>query len=282
MNEVNKADYHIHYYIDKCADSSMTLPNIISKALSVGMKEICIVKHYSAEMPDGSKAWHHWAKTEPAEFKKFIAETEKCDIKNLRLLRGAETEIIDESGNINIPLSESVFLDMVNLSCHWLPRIDGFEIPYNIYPGSPDIDFIGSVMKYGFERFIGNVVNAYVNAIIRNPSVRNLSHMYDGFQIFREYGLPISKIKEEKLIEIMKPLYEICVSRDVLWELLPNPYTITGILYAAAGKGVLFTPTTDAHFISGGWADMDAYSKSESYIRDLGLPVGNVVLYNKI
>jgi len=278
MNNIKRADYHIHYYIDKCADDSMTLANISAKAVSMGLEEICVVKHYSMEMPDGTSTWHHWARTEPCDFRRFLAESEQFSSPDLRILKGTETELIDDNGLINIPESDSAALDVINLSCHWLPRINGFEVPYNIYPGFPDQKFIESVMKYGLERFIGNVVNAYVNALNRNPRIRNLSHMYDGLQIFREYGLPVGLIEQEKLIDIMQPLYDVCKNGSVLWELLPDPDTMTGILNAAAGKGVLFTPTADAHFISGGWANMDEYNTSEKYILDLGLPVGNVTL----
>ena len=50
-------DYHVHYYLDKCASSDMTLPNIDDCSNKLGIKEVAVLKHYSHCMPNGEDDW---------------------------------------------------------------------------------------------------------------------------------------------------------------------------------------------------------------------------------
>ncbi len=52
-----KSDYHIHYYLDSCADKEMTLENIDRKAYETGLTDITVVKHYSYCLPNGKEHW---------------------------------------------------------------------------------------------------------------------------------------------------------------------------------------------------------------------------------
>ena len=60
MAQNGKFDYHVHYYIDGCAADDMTFENIERKALSIGLDEITVLKHYSRRMPNGRPEWVFW------------------------------------------------------------------------------------------------------------------------------------------------------------------------------------------------------------------------------
>ncbi len=56
----DRTDYHVHCHCDGCAAKEMTLAAIYAEAVKAGMREICVVKHYSHELPNHTNpAWGH-------------------------------------------------------------------------------------------------------------------------------------------------------------------------------------------------------------------------------
>lgn len=296
---MKRADYHVHHYVDyHCADKSMTFENIINTANEVHIEEICVVKHVTQWLPDGSDyKWANWAKLVPEQFELFLSEYKAADKKGVNVLIGAETELLDEEGKVNILPEDAAKLDMLNLSCHWIPQLSNFKVSPWIVPlatieklkavNAPQeqiqayVDMYEEIKAIGLINIIESLVRAYINAIDRNPKVRNLAHMYDGLFPFIYYNIPLDQIRTHDVVEIMEPLFAKCVEKQVLWEICRDPnatHTRLPVLQRAAEVGVKFTPTTDAHFIKDGWANLVEYQQIVDQVTRWNLPLGNVVL----
>ena len=89
---------------------------------------------------------------------------------------------------------------------------------------------------------------------------------------------PATWVEErERLLELLKPLMEMCARTGVLWELTPEPVKIPRILLKANEMGVRFTATADAHHIDpGGWSNLAFHLDAEQYLDSLGLHKGTI------
>lgn len=56
MISAARCDYHVHYFVDGYAHEEMTLANIEREAVRLGLEEVCVLKHYSQELPNGEEA----------------------------------------------------------------------------------------------------------------------------------------------------------------------------------------------------------------------------------
>ncbi len=116
-------DYHVHCHLDGCSARDMTLAAIYESALEAGLREICVVKHYSHKMPNGDDTWLYWKRTKPEDFDRYLQEFEDtAQPAGLRVLSGVETELVDSDGGINIPPDAAARIDLVLVSNHWLPE----------------------------------------------------------------------------------------------------------------------------------------------------------------
>jgi histidinol phosphatase-like PHP family hydrolase len=285
MIDVRKSDYHVHYYADACAHAEMTLANIEREAIELGLAEVCVVKHYSRELPNGDASWVHWKRVVPDQFTAFLEDFRSHkSTGRVRLLSGVETELLDDTGQVNIPVAEAMKLDAAILSVHWLPRMevisaDPVLVPGSIEKGPSDIvtAWKERIAACGTEAILENFVSAYVHAINKNPKVLVLGHMFDGLLPLRSYGVPVDGLSDDRLIGLMEPLMVACADRGVLWELTPGPVKRTAILEKANRLGVRFCATADAHFLhEEGWAHLRDHAKAEKYLSLLGLTSGNL------
>ena len=133
-----KADYHVHYYIDGCAADEMTFPNIEKKALELGLDEISVLKHHSRRMPNGEAVWVCWKRVKPDEWQRYLDEYAAYRPEKLTIHSGVESELCGEDGEINISDEEAAKIDMVALSVHYMPDLDGLKMDFLLYP---DLNF---------------------------------------------------------------------------------------------------------------------------------------------
>lgn len=278
-------DYHVHYFLDGCAHEEMTLANIEREAARLDLDEICVLKHYSQELPNGEDVWVHWKRIIPEQFAAFLK-----DIRNhksssgVSMLAGVETEIVDDSGQVNISPEDADNLDVLVLSAHWLPRMSILEMDPDLIPGQLDksppaalAHWREKVQECGAEAIVENFVSSYVHAIERNAKVLVLGHMSDGLLPLRKYDVPVDALSDKKLALLMEPLMLACAEKEVLWELKEDPVKRASILQRANALGVRFSATADAHYLqTDGWSNLRDHFKAEEYIASLGLTKGTI------
>lgn len=290
---IKKADYHIHNYFDICATPEMTFSNIDDKSYSLELEEISVLTHYCQAMPNEKNAWVSWKTVNLDKFNAFIEEAQNYKSHhNIRFFRGVETELMNDKGDINIPLAEQEKIDMVALSVHFLPSmsfipmemekevdITGFPLKCSEETKSALEKWYTLVESVGVEKVLEGIVNGYMNAVKRFPKVRTLSHAYDILQILVSYHLNPTQIPETKAIEIIEPLMYTLKDHSVLWELTHHEVLYPAILKRANEIGVRFTPTCDAHFLGyHPWGSFNDHDKAEELIEKYGLQKGNLVL----
>ena len=190
---MNRFDYHIHYYLDSCAASEMTFENINQKCCELGISECSVLKHYSAAMPNGKDAWICWKRVKQPEWERYLAESAVYKpVNGTRFFSGVESELCNESGDINIPAAEAAKIDMIALSVHYMIALDGLPMDLMLYPnlnfcpesnnaeGEAEIArYAAAGVRFGAENVVSGLVRAYINAIKRHKKIRSLAHMYD-------------------------------------------------------------------------------------------------------
>jgi len=77
-------------------------------------------------------------------------------------------------------------------------------------------------------------------------------------------------------VGLMEPLMLCMREHQVLWELHTIVPRQEAILHRANELGVRFCATADAHFITGGWANISDYYKALRIIDDLELIQGYI------
>jgi histidinol phosphatase-like PHP family hydrolase len=279
-----EADYHVHYYLDHCGAPEMTAPNIAAEALRLGLEEICIVKHYTRSLPNGGRKWASWKRVGDENFDRFLDEVRSFQPpEGLTVFAGAETELLSD-GNINMPPYQAERLDAVLLSAHWLPPGRAPAPHPDVLPGRVDAvnpraaaEWRQQVAEAGPEIFLQDLVQSYVSAVERHPCIRVLAHMGDGLFPLREFEVPVDRLPQARIVEIMEPLMRTAARERVLWEMNPNPPKQEAVVKRADELGVRFCATADAHFIEiEGFALMHEHEDARRLVESLGLTRGRL------
>ena len=288
MVHPGKVDYHVHYYLDGCANPEMTLENIDREARKMGLEEISVLKHYSAALPNGEQDWVSWHVVRDDQYERFLRETDEYKpAEGLSVLRGVETELVNSKGDINIPDDKMAPVDTVALSVHYLPDFDKVTEKFLYHPRAQQELFetdAGAakdlkrwheqVRDIGSAYFVEELVKGYVNAFARHKKILQASHMYDGLFPLRDYQIPYQELGEKKIIELMEPLMAAMVRYNVMWELLPEPIGNENILRRANEMGVRFIASADGHSMHGTWGRFTDHNEAEEMITRLGLRKG--------
>ncbi len=278
-------DYHVHYFLDGCVHEEMTLSNIEREAIRLDLDEICVLKHYSQELPNGEDVWVNWKRGVSEQFASFLEDIRAYQASaRISMLAGVETELMDDKGRVNISAEDADKLDALNLSVHWLPRMETLTADPALNPWHPEksppsvaADWENRVKACDTAAVVQNLASAYIRAIEENSKVLVLAHMGDGLDPLRSYGVPVDELSDDKLNALMKPLMQTCAKNQILWELTPEPVKRPSILKRASAVGVRFTATADAHFLQAdGWAHLRDHFKAEEYISSLGLIKGTI------
>lgn len=288
MDEVTherQVDYHVHYHIDRCASDCMTLENIDAYAHRLGLTELTVLKHYSHAMPNGEAHWANWHRIIPAEFDAYLSDLGRFRSRHgIMIHSGAETELLNQAGDINIPPTAQDRLDMVALSMHHMIGLDALPLDAGCYPpNSTDADrgwlerWSERVNDVGPGAFVDGIVEANINAIRRFPKIRTLAHMHDGLYMLRDYRVPVDTLSDDELIGRMEPLMRCMAEHGVLWELQGRSVTRPAVLRRANELGVLFAATGDAHFLEGSpWGNFSDHTAAQQLIDSLGLRNGTI------
>jgi len=265
----------------------MTVQNIAAEAKRIELQEIAVLKHYSRQLPNNQAQYQDWHRIRPQEFELFLSELDGfSSTDGLQIFSGVETELINEDGVINIEVEQQQRVDMVALSVHFMPYLDVLDLGIDNYPHilSPSTEayrasiepWLHKVKQVGAEDIIRALVNAYCNAIQRNPKVRTLAHMMDGLEPLRLYQIDVDSVEIDTLVSLMEPLMHCMREHQVLWELHTMPIKQKTILQFANALGVRFCATADAHFISGGWANMSDHWRADRILDNLSLARGYI------
>jgi len=287
--DAERADYHVHCHLDGCAAKDMTLAAIYAAAVAAGLREICVVKHYSHELPNGADAWVHWKRTPSEAFDAYLEEfRDTSRPAGLRVLSGVETELLSAAGDINIPAAQAARLDMVLVSNHWLPEAPGLSrawlpllgagrLPAHLPPAELG-PWLEALQQTGPEPYVRAVCDGNANAVRRHPKVRVLAHLDDGLHVLRAFRVPVDELADDRLLEFAAPVMAACVAQGALWELCPYLPRRTHIVREANRRGVRFTATVDAHFLANpAWGySLAQHAAAEDTIHRLGLTRGGV------
>lgn len=274
-------DFHIHYHLDSCGADEMTMPNIEKACIDLGIDEAAVLKHYSMQMPNGKKDWAAWHVQGTAELDKFLAEYYAYQPKQVVFHNGVETELLNDKGDINIPLCDQEKVDFVQLSIHFM--IDTEKLPFDfiMFPDayfSPEFateegqkqwkEWKDRVADAGVEYLVGATANGYLNAIKRFPKVKSLSHMGNGVAHLKRYGADVDSLPESKMIEIFEPLMKYMGENKIAWELTEGGMN-EKMFKRAYELGVPFTCTADGHQLYEGWGPLCNHIKAEEALNKL-------------
>lgn len=132
------ADFHIHTVASGHAYN--TIYEYASKAKAIGLKYIAMTDH-GPKMGGGPHLYH---------FQNLRCLPEK--IYGVRVLKGIEANIIDESGSLDLPVEDLKTLDIVIASFHPNLGYDGKDIDVNT-------ETLLKVIKSGLVKIIGHPGN---------------------------------------------------------------------------------------------------------------------------
>lgn len=282
-------DYHVHCHLDGCSAREMTLAAIYAEAVKAGLREICVVKHYSQVLPNQADAWVNWKRTTPEAFDVYLEEFRSTpQPAGLRVLSGVETELLSSAGDINISAAQAERLDLVLVSNHWMPDAPGLSrawVPLLVkgqMPCQMPVEELGpwmaALQETGAEPFVRAVCDGNANAVRRHPKVRVLSHLGDGLHVLRAFRIPVDDLSDDTLLKCTEPVIRACTEHQALWELTPGIPRRTNLVREANRRGVQFTGTVDAHFLThAAWGHTLAeHPCVETVIRQLDLKRGQL------
>lgn len=274
-------DFHIHYHLDQCGAAEMTMPNIEKACIDLGIDEATVLKHYSAALPTGQKDWAAWHVQGTAELDRFIEEYNAYIPEKVIFHSGIETELINDRGDINCPVSDQEKVDMVQLSIHFMIDTEKLPMTFYYHPDafwSPEMkteegqrawkQWKESVNDVGAEYLIEATAKGYMNAIKRFPMVKSLSHMGDGMAHLKTWGADINSVPMKRRVEILEPLMKLMAEKGTFWEVTPGGVS-PEIFMRAYELGVTFTCTCDGHQLYEGWGPLCNHIKAENKLNEL-------------
>ena len=283
-----RTDYHVHCRFDGCAAADMTLAAVYAEAVKAGLREICVVKHYSHELPNKADVWVNWKRTQPADFDAYLEEFAATpQPAGLRVLSGVETELVSAGGDINIPDAQAARIDVVLVSNHWIPDAPGLSRAWQPLLGEGKLPcamrpedlgpWLAALRETGPEPYVRAVCDGNANAVRRHPKARVLAHLGDaGLHVLRAFRVPADDLSDDRLLERAEPVMRACIEHQALWELTPEVPRRTNLVREANRRGVAFTGTVDAHFLANAsWGHTVAqHDAVEETIRSLGVTRG--------
>ncbi len=274
-------DFHIHYHLDACGADEMTMPNIERACIDLGIEEAAVVKHYSASMPNGEKDWVCWHVQGSEELDKYLSEFHSYKPEKVIFHSGVETELLNDKGDINIPIEDQEKVDIVQLSIHFMISTEKLPMDMIQYPDAyfyPEFntekgqkiwhDWLDRVNSVGTEYLMEATVNGYMNAIKRFPKVKSLAHMGDGIGHLKTYGAKPENVSVSKRIEIFEPLMKLAAEKGIYWELTAGGMN-KDVFKRARELGVTFTCTADGHQLYEGWGPLSNHIKAEDKLKEL-------------
>ncbi len=213
-------DTHTHTDVSHHAYS--TLEENLAVARKRGMEGIAVTNHGPALADDGADLWHF------SSLKNF-----PLYVKGLRLIKGAEVNIMDTQGNIDLDSYSLAPLELVVASMH-----------------TPCFD-----PRLGPEA----VTEGYLNALDRNKKINVIGHMGDG-RYKCDYRRVLEKVKATgRIVEINHHSFDVrkgsgenCREIALICKELEIPVVMS----------------TDAHFSE----DVGEVANSDRMLREIDFP----------
>ncbi len=274
-------DFHIHYHLDSCGADEMTMPNIEKACIDLGIDEGAVLKHYSMCMPNGEKDWAAWHVQGTAELDRFLEEYHAYTPEKVIFHCGVETELLNDKGDINIPLSDQEKVDIVQLSIHSMIGTEKLPMDFLLFPDayfSPEFgtqqgqkmwqEWKERVAEVGTEYLVSATVSGYLNALKRFPKIKSLAHMGNGIAHLNRYGADMTAVSQARMIEIFEPLMKYMAEKGIYWELTAGGMN-ENLFKRGYELGVIFTCTADGHQLYEGWGPLCNHIKAEEALAKL-------------
>lgn len=274
-------DFHIHFHLDSCGADEMTMPNIEKACIDLGINEATVLKHYSMRLPNGKPDWAAWHVQGTEELDAFIKEYNSYKPRRVVFHSGVETELLNDRGDINIPLSDQERVDMVQLSVHFMIDTEKLPFDFMLYPDgyfSPEFATEGGqrqwtewkerVASVGADYLLEATAKGYLNALKRFPKIKSLSHMGDGIGHLKTFGADVSQISMTRRVGIFEPLMKYMGEKGIFWELTAGGMS-QEMFNRAKELGVIFTCTADGHQLYEGWGPLSNHIKAEEALERL-------------
>lgn len=274
-------DFHIHYHLDECGAEEMTMANIERACIDLGIDEGCVLKHYSMKLPNGERDWVCWHVQGTKELDKFLSEYRAYTPEKVKFHCGVETELLNDKGDINIPVEDQNKVDMVQLSVHFMIDTEKLPMDMVMYPNSyfcPEYkteagqkiwsEWKEKVNTVGAEYLIEATAKGYYNALTRFPQIKSLSHMGDGIAHLYTYGADVEAVPMKKRVEIFEPLMKLMSEKGIFWEVTSGGMS-QEMFDRARELGVIFTCTADGHQLYEGWGPLCDHIKAEEALKKL-------------
>lgn len=211
-------DYHTH---SRNSDGRQTVEQIVQAASQQGLKEVAVTDHGPLAAVIGVKN---------AEV--YLALKDKVDQINagesdIRLLIGAEANIRDRNGTLDIPASVIDEFDILVAGLHPYTLPTSVREGYELYARN-SMRHLGKGQR---QKAIQANTEATVQALRNNPQIDILSHP----------GLFFTIDVEE--------VAQACIENDVLFEInCGHEYPPLSDIMKAEAMGVKFIISSDAHF----------------------------------
>ncbi|MGI6413236.1 MAG: PHP domain-containing protein [Syntrophomonadaceae bacterium] len=211
-------DYHTH---TKMSDGRQTEEQVIKAAQKKGLKEVAITDHGPLAAGIGVKH-----PSDYLELKEKIRAL-NLDMEKLSVLVGAEANIRDLNGTLDIPENIVEQLDILIVGLH------PYTLPERLSDGV-NIFLTNSLRHFGKsirEKAVNNNTKACIEALYQNPGIDIIAHPGLFFKVH------------------IDELSKSCIKNRVLFEInCGHEYPAVSDIMEADRQGVDFIINSDAHF----------------------------------
>lgn len=212
-------DYHTHTHY---SDGHQSIEEIVQAAEAKGMEEVAITDHGPSVAVIGVKNAEVYL-----EQRKKIDDLNNSDKYKTRILLGAEANIRDMQGNLDIPQEVINKLDILIVGLHPYTITNSIQDYINLYLQNS----LRHLSKKQREKAIKANTLALVAALSKNPQINILSHP----------GLFF-------IIDIVE-VANVCINKDVLFEInCGHEHPGISDIIKAEETGVQFIINSDSHF----------------------------------
>ena len=232
------ADYHIHSTFSKDAKSS--IEENVQSAILKGLKEMAVTEH----------AYSSFNGIKKNGLDRVLNEVDRLREKypSIKILKGIEMNLLDEKGNVDVPLAEQEKLDLIVLGFH--KKCTFLKNAFSHFK-----------MKRRTEKQIERNTDAYIKAM-ENNKVNILAHLY--------YARCFVNIKR---------IAEFASKNNILIELNGKRiYFSKEDVKIMLDAGVMFVADSDSHRAETVGDNSRAYNFAVKY----GIPFERIVNWNNV
>jgi len=194
-------DLHTHTNVSQHAFSTLT--ENAKYAAEVGMELIACTNHGPTHQTTGELGVHIW------HFKNLSLVPRT--VEGITVLRGAETNIMDENGTLDIENSLLAELDIVIASCHleiFEPHNDeSFKRIYTAVMDNPHVDILGHICRCKHLKYLDEIIKL---AAQKNKLIEINNSCFRRSYLLENAKLVVRKCLEHKAKIVVNSDAHIC------------------------------------------------------------------------